>query len=255
MIGAIIGDIVGSVYEEANIKTKDFPLFQRASRFTDDTVLTLALADAYLHERDVAACFRRFCAWYPRAGYGALFKSWAADPAAPPYNSFGNGAAMRVSAAAYVARSREAVLQLARDSAAVTHNHSEGIKGAEAIALATFLARSGASKAEVMTSVADYTGYDLGFSLADIRDGYFFDATCQGSVPQALVAFREGEDFEDVLRGAISIGGDSDTIACMAGSVAGAFYPIPAAIDREARGRLDERLTGVLALFEGRFGT
>lgn len=254
MIGAIAGDIIGSVFEQANIKHKEFSLFCKQSHFTDDSVMTLALADALLHGRDIAANFRRFYQWYPRAGYGNLFKHWASSPEAPAYNSYGNGSAMRVAACAAAHESREVVLACARKSAAVTHNHPEGIKGAEAIALGAFLARKEYSKADILAEIVAYSGYDLGFSLADIRAGYFFDATCQGSVPQALVAFREGADFEDVIRCAVSIGGDTDTIACMAGAIAGAHYGVPMAIAKGVRGRLDERLSGVLALYEARFG-
>jgi len=253
MIGAIAGDIIGSVFEQANIKHKDFPLFCKRSRFTDDTVMSLALADALLHGRDIGENFRRFYRWYPRAGYGNLFKHWASTPDAPAYNSYGNGSAMRVTACAYARDSLEAVLACARESAAVTHDHPEGIKGAEAIALGTFLARKGDGKADILAGIEALTGYDLGFSLADIRAVYTFDATCQGSVPQALVAFREGIDFEDVVRCAISVGGDSDTIACMAGAIAGAFYGVPDPIAAVVRARLDQRLYGVLALFENQF--
>ena len=253
MIGAIAGDMIGSVFEQANIKHKDFPLFCKQSCFTDDTVMSLALADALLHGRDVAENFRRFYRWYPRAGYGTLFKHWASTPDAPAYNSFGNGSAMRVAACSYAFENREDVLACARESAEVTHDHPEGIKGAEAVALGVFLARNGLGKADILAEIVAHTGYDLGFTLADIRATYSFDATCQGSVPQALVAFREGLDFEDVIRCAVSIGGDSDTIACMAGAIAGAHYGVPKAIKLEVRGRLDERLSGVLALFETRF--
>ena len=255
MIGAIAGDVIGSVFEQANIKTKDFPLFQKASRFTDDTVLTLALADAILHKRDFAENLRRFHAWYPRAGYGQMFKAWAIDTNRGAYGSFGNGAAMRVPSIAYAYSAEDRVLEKARQSAAVTHNHQEGIKGAQAIALAVFLAREGKEKETILARVIDVTGYNLDFSLDGIRDVYTFDATCQGSVPQALVAFRESTGFEDALRCAISIGGDSDTIACMTGAISAAYYSgIPDAIDREVRSRLDERLNGVLSLFEESFG-
>ncbi len=254
MIGAIAGDVIGSIYEQANIKTKDFPLFQKECVFTDDTVMALALADAFLHGRDIAENFRRFYAWYPRAGYGNMFKAWALDTSREAYNSYGNGSAMRVTAAAYAFDTAEEVLANAAESAVVTHNHPEGIKGAESIALATFLARKGHSKDAILSAVIDVSGYDLDFSLDDIRDEYFFDTTCQGSVPQALVAFRESTDFEDAVRSAISIGGDSDTIACMTGSIAEAFYQsVPIGIDQEVRNRLDERLAGVLKLFEDRF--
>lgn len=254
MLGAIAGDIIGSVYEHANVKTKNFPLFKKESWFTDDTVMSLALADALVHERDFAQNFRRFYNWYPRAGYGNMFKAWATDTNRKAYQSFGNGSAMRVSAVSYAFEKAEDVLDFAKKSAAVSHDHPEGILGAEVIALATFLARKGYEKADILNAVADHSGYDITFSLNDIRDDYHFDATCQGSVPQVLVAFREGQNFEDVLRSAISIGGDSDTIACMAGSIAGAFYKIPEEIDLETRRRLDDRLLGVLRLFEEKYG-
>ena len=254
MIGAIAGDVVGSVFEQSNVKSKEFPLFSRKSRFTDDTVMSLALADALLHGRGIAENFRRFHDWYPRAGYGHLFKNWALTPGLGPYNSYGNGSAMRVSAIAWAFEDEESVLAWARRSAAVTHDHPEGIKGAEAIALATFLARKDEDKESILERVVDLTGYDLEFTLDEIRPRYGFDATCQGSVPQALVAFRESEGFEDSLRAAVSIGGDSDTIACMTGSISAAYYDdVPDSIDAEARGRLDERLQGILALFEERF--
>lgn len=254
MIGAIAGDVIGSVFEQSNVKSKDFALFSRQSRFTDDTVMSLALADALIHGRDISQCYRRFHDWYPKAGYGHMFKKWAQTPEHGPYNSYGNGSAMRVSAVAWAFDDEADVLSWARESAVVTHDHEEGIKGAEAIALATFLARQQQSKDRILAAVIDRTGYDLDFTLDEIRADYFFDATCQGSVPQALVAFRDGEDFEDTVRLAISVGGDSDTIACMAGAIASAFYDgVPEPIEVEVRERLDERLAGVLALFEERF--
>ncbi|PID95898.1 MAG: hypothetical protein CSA84_07695, partial [Actinomycetales bacterium] len=218
-----------------------------------DTVMTLALADAFLRGGDIAAAYRRFHDWYPQAGYGALFDAWAKDPARGPYGSYGNGAAMRVSPVIAVARSRDEALTLAVDSAAPTHNHPEGIKGAQAIALAGIMAREGAAKPDIMAEVATLSGYDLTFTLDEIRASYRFDATCPGSVPQALVAFREGRDFEDTIRRAVSIGGDSDTIACMAGAIAGPFFGVPADITRQTRARLDRRLTTVLERFEARF--
>ena len=254
MIGAIAGDVIGSVFEQSNVKSKDFALFSRQSRFTDDTVMSLALADALIHGRDISECYRRFHDWYPKAGYGHMFKKWAQTPEHGPYNSYGNGSAMRVSAVAWAFDDEADVLAWARDSAIVTHDHEEGIKGAEAVALATFLAREHRSKDHILAAVIDRTGYDLDFTLDQIRADYFFDATCQGSVPQALAAFRDGEDFEDTIRLAISVGGDSDTIACMAGAIASAFYGgVPRPIDVEVRDRLDERLAGVLALFEERY--
>ena len=253
MIGAIAGDIVGSVYEQANIRSTDFPLFQPASRFTDDTVMALAVADALIHGRDFAANLRRFCLWYPRAGYGAMFKAWALDDTRGPYQSFGNGSAMRVTAVAHAFETADEVLAAAMASAAVSHDHPEGIKGAQSVALAALRARQGWDGPDILEEVTDRFGYDLGFDLDDIRATYSFDATCQGSVPQAFVAFREARDFEHCLRLAVSIGGDSDTIACMAGSMAGPYFGAPAAIIAEVQGRLDDRLRGVLALFMQRY--
>lgn len=169
MIGAIAGDIIGSVFEHSNVKSKNFALFSSETRFTDDTVMSLALADALIHERDIAETYRRFHDWYPKAGYGYMFKKWATTPELGPYNSYGNGSAMRVSPVAWAFDSEETVLAWARKSADVTHNHEEGIKGAEAVALAIFLSRNGKSKDDVLSAVVDHTGYDLDFSLDDIR--------------------------------------------------------------------------------------
>ena len=253
MIGAIAGDVIGSTYEHANVRHLGFDLFPDRSTFTDDTVMTLALAEALMNGRGIAENYRRFCGWYPKAGYGFMFKAWAMDPTRGPYESYGNGAPMRVSPVVVVASNREEALSLATESAAPTHNHPEGIKGAQVIAQAGFMARKGASKDDILAEAVALSGYDLGFHLDDIRDHYAFDATCQGSVPQALVAFREGQDFEDTIRRAISIGGDSNTIACMAGTIAGPFFGVPPQIDRQTRARLDGRLAGILTNFETRF--
>lgn len=253
MIGAIAGDVIGSVFEGSNLKSKDFPLFSRDSRFTDDSVLTAAVADCVLHGRDYADAYRAFYAWYPRAGFGFLFANWARSPREAAYGSYGNGAAMRVSPIAWAFETLEEVLSEAARSAAATHNSAEGIKGAQAIAMATYLARQGKTKSAILSAVVDRFRYDLDFTLDGIRSDYAFDATCQGTVPQALVAFRDSGDFEDAVRSAISIGGDSDTIACMAGSVAAAFHGgVPEDIDAAVRARLDERLNGILDLFERR---
>lgn len=254
MLGAIAGDVIGSVFERRNLKSKDFPLFSRASQFTDDSVLTAAVADCLLHGRDYAEAFRAFYRWYPRAGYGFLFANWARNPQEEAYGSFGNGSAMRVSPVAWAHETLDEVLSEAAASAAVTHNSVDGIKGAQAVAAATFLARTGKSKGAILSAILDRFRYDLDFTLDDIRAHYRFDATCQGTVPQALVAFRDSTDFEDAIRSAISIGGDSDTLACMAGSIAAAYYGgVPSTIEAPVRDRLDERLNGILDLFERRF--
>ena len=231
MLGAIIGDIVGSVYEWNNIKTKDFPLLSPKAQFTDDTVMTVAVAKALLSagkdipkfQTELVKDMRELGRRYPDAGYGGRFSHWLTERDPKPYNSFGNGSAMRVSPCPMIADSLEETEQLAEASAAVTHNHPEGIKGAKAIASAIWLARSGADKEEIREHIrTNY--YPLKESLDEIRPGYRFNETCQGSVPQAIQAFLESADFEDALRNAISIGGDSDTIADMTGAIAWAYY-------------------------------
>ncbi|WP_165247236.1 ADP-ribosylglycohydrolase family protein [Adlercreutzia sp. ZJ141] len=231
MYGAIIGDIAGSRYEFYPEKTKDMPLFAKGSRFTDDTVLTVAVANALLEARKTGVSFkellvpemRRMALAYPDAGYGGRFATWlgSADPS--PYGSFGNGSAMRVSPCGLIAVTLEEALDLARASAEVTHDHPEGIKGAQAVAGAVFLAKTGHTKEEIRAFVQDGY-YNLDFTLDEIRAGYGFDETCQGSVPQAIVAFLEAESYEDAIRGAISLGGDADTQAAIAGSIAWSYY-------------------------------
>ena len=195
MIGAIAGDVIGSVFEQDNVKSKDFPLFSSDSRFTDDTVLTAAVADCLQHGRDYDTAFRRFHGWYPKAGYGFMFSKWARTHSLGPYGSYGNGSAMRVGPVAWALDTLDEVLSEASASAAVTHDHEEGVKGAQAIAAATFLARTGKSREDILSEVVDRFGYNLDFSLDEIRADYRFDATCQGTVPQALVAFRDSDDF------------------------------------------------------------
>ena len=255
MLGAIAGDIIGSPYELDNVKRRDFPLFSAQSRFTDDTVMSAAVAAALLEGRDFAPLYRAFFARYPDAGYGGWFAEWARDERLGPYGSWGNGAAMRASPVGWAFDDIEEVLEVARKSALPTHDHPEGIRGAQAVALAVLLGRRGMTPRQVAAEVASLLGYDLGFTLDEIRADYGFDVSCQGSVPQALVAFRDGESFEDVIRGAISIGGDSDTIACMAGAMAEPVHGIPASIALAARKRLDPFLRGILARFRSRFMT
>lgn len=255
MLGAIAGDIIGSVYETSPVKTVDFELFPPGARFTDDTLLTLATADALLGDGDYAGAYRRYGRAFPDAGYGGTFFGWLFSEHAGPYNSWGNGAAMRVSPIGFALDSVEDVLAEAARSAAVTHDHPEGIKGARATALAIFLARSGESKAKIRSEIQRRFGYDLQRSIDAIRPGYGFDVSCQGSVPESLIAFLESTDYESAVRNAISLGGDADTMACIAGGIAQAFYgAVPNQIDDEVRTRLPEDLLKVLNQFERRYG-
>jgi len=254
MLGAIAGDVIGSVYEASPVKLTDFELFSRGSQFTDDTVLTVATAEALLGDGDYAGAYRRYGRAFPNAGYGGSFFRWLFSENAGPYNSWGNGAAMRVSPVGFALDSVEDVLAEAARSAAVTHNHSEGIKGAQATALAVFLARSGADKESIRSEIEDRFGYDLARSLEVIRQTYRFDVSCQGSVPESLIAFLESTDYESTVRNAVSLGGDADTMACIAGGIAQAFYGgVPEQIAREVRARLPEGFLGVLDRFESRY--
>ncbi len=254
MLGAIAGDIAGSVYEWAPVKHTDFPLYTEASRFTDDSVLTIAVAEALLDGEDYVAALQRWGQKYPDAGYGGTFIQWLFNTNPVPYNSWGNGSAMRVSPVGFAADSIDTVLREARRSAAVTHDHPEGIKGAQATALAIFLARNGASKDVIRAELEQRFGYDLGRTLDEIRPNYRFDVSCQGSVPEAIIAFLESEHFEDALRKSISLGGDSDTQACIAGGIAEAFYGgVPEAIAHEVRKRLPGEFIEVIERFYTRF--
>lgn len=253
MLGAIVGDVVGSVYEWRNHRSKEFPLFASRSTFTDDSVLTVALADAILGGEDYAAVMRRYGKRYPNAGYGGMFRRWLADPSMGPYRSFGNGAAMRIGPAGWCAKTLDETLEKARGYTAVTHDHPEGIKGAQATAGAIWMARHGKSKAAIRGWIEGHAGYDFTRTCDEIRPTYEFNETCQGTVPEALTAFFESTDFEDAIRLAISLGGDSDTLACITGSVAEAFYGgVPAEIERETLARLDAPLRDVVALFRAR---
>ncbi|MEM6396784.1 MAG: ADP-ribosylglycohydrolase family protein [Bacteroidota bacterium] len=224
MNGAITGDIIGSRFERSNHKSTDFELFVRKCRFTDDTVLTLAIADALINQNRYSDTVKRYARAFPLAGYGGTFKKWMLGMIEGPYNSWGNGSAMRVSPIGWWFDKLEIVLREAEASAAITHNHPEGIKGAQAIASAIWHARKGATKEEIKAYIEDTFSYDLDRKIDDIRPTYVFDVSCAGSVPEAIIAFLESENFEDCIRLAVSIGGDSDTIAAMAGSVAEAYY-------------------------------
>ena len=257
MLGAITGDIIGSPYEPGGrqIKTTEFPLFQERSRFTDDTVLTVAVAHAILSDNDYATAIRQFARRYPTAGYGGAFYSWMHSDNSQPYNSWGNGSAMRVSPVGWAFDSVEEVLQQAERSAAVTHNHPEGVKGAQATALAVFLARQGDSKQTIKHEITQRFSYDLDRTLDQIRPAYRFDVSCRGSVPQSIVAFLESDSYEDAVRKAISLGGDSDTMACIAGSIAEAFYRgVPEDIMEQVKRRLPEELLEIVERFRERFG-
>jgi len=254
MLGAIAGDIVGSIYERHPIKTMAFPLFSNTSTFTDDTVLTVAVAYAILNSIDYAEAIKTFGQRYPHAGYGGSFFSWLQSEDSQPYNSWGNGSAMRVSPVGYAFETKEAVLAEAQKSAAITHNHPEGIKGAQAVSLAVFLAQQGSSKHEIREEISTRFDYNLEQTLKEIRPTYHFDVSCQGSVPQSIIAFLESESFEDAIRKAISLGGDSDTMACITGAIAEAHYgAIPERITQEVNKRLPEAFLQVIDAFRERF--
>jgi ADP-ribosylglycohydrolase len=256
MLGAIAGDVIGSVHEGAGTKTKDFPLFTPESRFTDDTVLTIAVADCLLHRRDYVDALHDYFHAYPLAGFGGAFILWAGHRQREPYNSWGNGSAMRVSPVAYVRTTLEEVLEEARRSAEVTHNHEQGIRGAQATAAAVFLARTGSSKEQIQRYIQETFGYFLDETLADLRPTYAFDVTCQGSVPQSIIAFLESDGYEDAVRNAISLGGDADTMACIAGAIAEAFYGgVPDSIRVRSLAALDDRLRIVVEEFVEQFQT
>jgi type I restriction enzyme M protein len=260
MLGAIIGDIVGSRFEWDNIKTKEFDFFTDSCKFTDDSVMTLAIADVILKAKgnydklgDLAVRrMREIGRLYPNCGYGGMFRKWMFSDDAGPYNSFGNGAAMRVSACGVSAESLEEAVTLSRKVTEITHNHPEGIKGAETVAACVFLARDGKKIVEIRDYV-DKHHYPMYFTLDDIRDSYRFDVTCQGTVPQAVTAFLESMGFEDAIRNAVSIGGDSDTLAAITGGIAEAFYGIPAEIRKRARTFLDQQLSDILDEFENTY--
>ena len=263
MYGAILGDIIGSPYEfDRGNKTKIFPLFSKFSKYTDDSIMTLAVADALMvpspsateeEYKELLVCrMQHFGKVYPRAGYGCRFMGWlmAKDP--QPYYSYGNGSAMRVSSVGWLYNDLPTVLKMARLSAEVTHNHPEGIKGAQATAAAIFLSRTGHSKEEIKGYIQANFGYELSRTCDEIRPTYRHVESCQKTVPEAIIAFLEGEDFEDVIRTAVSLGGDCDTLTCIAGSIAEAFYGIPAPLKAEVHRRLPEDLLQILRKFDNK---
>lgn len=261
MLGAIIGDIVGSRFEHHNLKSKDFEFLTSRCRPTDDSIMSLAVAQALLDTEDsperlgeaAVSRMREYGRKYPRAGYGGAFRRWLESEMPQPYNSYGNGAAMRVSACGFAAESPEDAKRFARAVTEVTHNHPESIKAAEAIAVAIVLAKQGRSMREIRDYIL-YEYYPIDFTLNEIRESYRFDVSCQGSVPQAFEAFFELTGYEDAIRNAVSIGGDSDTIAAVTGGLAEAYYGIPGLLRLLAIPYLDETLQLTLLQFEQRFG-
>ncbi len=254
MIGALIGDIVGSVYEFDNQRSVDFPLFSASSTFTDDSVLTFATASVLLGKGDYTSAYQDFARRYTGRGYGGNFWRWIYSDDPKPYNSFGNGSAMRVSPVGFAFENLEETLAEAKRSAEVTHNHPEGIKGAQATAQVIYMARKGASKAEIKQEIIERYGYDLSRPLDLIREVNEFNETCPGSLPEAISVFLEGQTYENTIRLAVSIGGDTDTISCIAGGMAQAFFgSIPAGIVRAARACLNPELLDILDRFQSQF--
>lgn len=254
MLGALVGDIVGSVYEFANTKSTDFELFTPWSSYTDDSVMTLAVAKWLVEDEAHTIHYLIYCMQelgnrYPNAGYGGNFGWWLRQDDPKPYNSWGNGAGMRVSPVGLYAKTLDEALALAAITASVSHNHPEGVKGAQAVASCVFLAKEGKTKTEIKAYVQNTFGYNLNRKIAEIRPRYGFDVSCQGSVPESIIAFLEGNSFEEVLRLAISLGGDSDTIGAMAGAIAACVYPIPDDIEK----RCDAILTEDLRKIKDRF--
>jgi len=251
MLGAIAGDIIGSPYEWDRIKRMDFPLFNDESNFTDDTVLTVAIAHAILTGEDYGTALQSFARRYPNRGYGGRFRSWIYQATIQPYNSWGNGSAMRVSPVGFAFDSAEEVLRQAARSAEVSHNHPEGIKGAQATALAIFLARSGSSKEDIRSTVAQQFKYDLDRTSDAIRPDYYFNESCQHTVPEAIIAFLDSHDYEDAIRRTVSLGGDSDTLGAITGGIAEAYYrTIPEEIVAKVIAKLPGEFVDIINQFE-----
>ncbi|GBU26920.1 ADP-ribosylglycohydrolase family protein [Treponema sp. R8-4-B8] len=255
IIGAVAGDIIGSVYEWNNIKSIDFDLFCQKSNFTDDSVLTIATMDAINNNKNYTEVYQAFGRKYPNRGYGGTFHSWIYSKNPEPYNSWGNGSAMRVSPVGWYGDSIGEVMNEAKKSAEVTHNHPEGIKGAQATAVAIYMARTGKKKDDIKNFIIDTFDYNLERKIDDIRPGYKFNESCQGTVPEAIIAFLESTDFENAIRLAISIGGDSDTIACITGGIAEAYYQkIPDNIVENVLRILPKELLKIIENFSIKYG-
>lgn len=250
MRGAIVGDVAGSHYEHFPDKSLDIDFFREHTCFTDDTILSIAVADWILNGGKLYSYFHDYVDKYPSVGYGGTFINWARGGDTQPYNSWGNGSAMRVSSVAYAKNTLEEVMTLALESASVTHNHPDGVAGAQATAAAIFLARTGSSKNEIKVFVQNEFGYDLERKIDQIRPGYSFDVSCAGSVPESIIAFLESDSFDSALRIAISLGGDSDTMACIAGSIAEPFYGgVPENLWNRTKSYLDDHLLGTVQEF------
>src|SRR5215472_9890097 len=256
MLGAIAGDIIGSVFEGSGLKVKEFPLFSSKNAYTDDTVLTVAIAAAILGRGDYGNWLREFAKRHPGRGYGGYFHQWLIDDSRGPYNSWGNGSAMRVSPIGWAFDSVEKVLVEAERSAEVTHNHPEGIRGAQAVALAVFLARRGEKKTAIRQEITERFGYDLRRTADEIRSGYSFDVSCQGSVPESIICFLDSENFESSVRLAISLGGDADTMACITGAISEAHYGgIPESLELSVRNFLAQDLLEIVDRFRYKYCT
>jgi ADP-ribosylglycohydrolase len=251
VIGGCVGDIVGSVYEfSEDIKTTEFTLFTPECFYTDDTVLSIATSFAILHNLDYGKCYRVFGKKFPNCGYGSGFLKWIFDDSMGPYNSFGNGSAMRVSPVGFAFNTKEKVLEEAKKSAECTHSHPEGIAGAQATALAVFMARNHAPREEIRQVMSDMFGYDMSRTVDSIRPTYQFEVSCQKTVPEAIIAFLESETFEHAIRLAISLGGDCDTVACVTGGIAQAYYGgVPRWIAKEALSRLPKLFLKIIKEF------
>jgi ADP-ribosylglycohydrolase len=254
MLGAIVGDIVGSIYEFNNHRSKAFPLFGGACDFTDDSVLTVAVADCLMNQGNYAEYIKNYARKYPNRGYGGRFAQWIRFESMEPYNSWGNGSAMRVSSIGFAFNTLPLVLAESKKSAEVTHNHSEGIKGAQATAVAIYMARKGQTKEQIKAAIAKSFGYDLDRTLDEIRPIYKFNESCQETVPEAIIAFLESTDFEDAIRNGISLGGDSDTLTCITGGIAEAFYGgVPQDIAEKALSYLPKEMREVVEEFRTRY--
>jgi ADP-ribosylglycohydrolase len=250
MLGSIVGDIVGSIYEFDNHRSKDFTLFGDGCAYTDDTVLTVAVAECIMNNGDYAEYIKDYARKFPARGYGGMFAQWIRSDDMEPYNSWGNGSAMRVSAVGFAYDDLQSVITEAKRSAEVTHNHPEGIKGAQATAVAIYMARKGQTKEKIKAAIAKSFGYDLDRTVDEIRPTYIFNESCQGTVPEAIIAFLESTDFEDAIRNAVSLGGDTDTLTCITGGIAEAFYGgIPKDIAEKAMAYLPPLMQDVVKEF------